>query len=477
MKKYFTLIAVAAMAFAAQATEWTAADGTTTSEYAPVYGYNFETDQHNQMQYPASELTGIAAGTEITAMKFYTSTPSLVNALGGTVTVSLANMEDVTPWTPNAWGGVYGDLLDVAVTAVATVTPSADENGVWTITFDAPFTYAGNALLVDIKSVAGDYQDTEFYVKEMGSYLVMSTYGYAGSTKGDNKLPKATFVYGSDEPIEITSYTVVGPESIFGSNWNTEDTNNDMVLDEATGVYSWNKTGVTLYGNFDFKVVGNHSYSIYEWPVGPYNWTAVVEEEGIYSIAITFDPNAEEDYRITCTLIKTGDIDPVEHTYTVAGTTNLFGSFWDTSDTANDMVKGEDGIYTWTKNDVVFEEAANVEFKVVQDHAWDYAWPSSNWIYEVTEAGTYDFVITFNAETKEITCTATKHDAPQGMRGDVNMSNDVTISDVTSLIDYLLSGDETGISVVNANCNLDEGVTIADVTALIDYLLSGVWAE
>ena len=59
----------------------------------------------------------------------------------------------------------------------------------------------------------------------------------------------------------------------------------------------------------------------------------------------------------------------------------------------------------------------------------------------------------------------------------MNMSNDVTISDVTSLIDDLLSGDETGISVVNANCNLDEGVTIADVTALIDYLLSGVWAE
>ena len=49
MKKLFTLIAVAAMAFAAQATEWTAADGTATGEYAPVYGYNFETDQHNQM--------------------------------------------------------------------------------------------------------------------------------------------------------------------------------------------------------------------------------------------------------------------------------------------------------------------------------------------------------------------------------------------------------------------------------------------
>ena len=127
MKKFFSLIAVALVAFAAQATEWTAADGNENVEYAPVYGYNFETDQHNQMQYPAAELTGLAAGTEITALKFYTNTVSQVNELGGTVVVSLANIDDVTPWSPDAWGGISGDLLDVAVTAVATVTPAADE--------------------------------------------------------------------------------------------------------------------------------------------------------------------------------------------------------------------------------------------------------------------------------------------------------------------------------------------------------------
>ena len=66
-------------------------------------------------------------------------------------------------------------------------------------------------------------------------------------------------------------------------------------------------------------------------------------------------------------------------------------------------------------------------------------------------------------------------DEPQGLRGDVNMDNDVTIKDVTVLIDYLLSNDATGISLENADCNLKDGVTIADVTALIDYLLSGNW--
>ena len=64
---------------------------------------------------------------------------------------------------------------------------------------------------------------------------------------------------------------------------------------------------------------------------------------------------------------------------------------------------------------------------------------------------------------------------PEGLRGDVNNSNDVTIADATTLIDYLLSGDATGVNLVNADCNLSGDVSIADVTALIDYLLSGNW--
>ncbi len=66
---------------------------------------------------------------------------------------------------------------------------------------------------------------------------------------------------------------------------------------------------------------------------------------------------------------------------------------------------------------------------------------------------------------------------PEGLRGDVNMDNDVTIADASALIDYLLTHDATGISLENANCNLDEEVTIADASALIDYLLTHIWAN
>ena len=411
-----------------------------------------------QVLYPASDLTALV-GKTITAITFYTE-PEGSELNGGLLDISLGET------TVSVMGNEY---ITEGLTKVGTCTFTGAANQVveLTITFDTPYTYNGGNLVFENVVVEATSTDFTYWtgVKTNYNCAVVGDY-YGASTR--QFLPKTTFTY-EDEP--ITSYTVVGPQSIFGTNWAPEDANNDMVLDEATGIYNWNKEGVILYGDFDFKVVGNHSYQIYEWPIGT-NWTARVAEEGIYNIAITFDPNAEPDYRITCTLIKTGDIGPVEHTYTVAGTENLFGSNWAPGDADNDMVKGEDGIYTWAKNDVVFEGPAAVEFKVVQDHSWDYAWPSQNWHYDVTEAGTYDFVITFDAVTKDITCTANKHGEAEVIRGDVNKDGSVSIADVTGLIDMLLSGAEM---IPEADANLDGEMSISDVTALIDFLLSSQW--
>lgn len=63
------------------------------------------------------------------------------------------------------------------------------------------------------------------------------------------------------------------------------------------------------------------------------------------------------------------------------------------------------------------------------------------------------------------------------LRGDVNDDGEITIADVTTLNDYLLGSDVSGINLKNADCNLDSGLSIADVTALIDYLLGGNWAN
>ncbi len=58
--------------------------------------------------------------------------------------------------------------------------------------------------------------------------------------------------------------------------------------------------------------------------------------------------------------------------------------------------------------------------------------------------------------------------------GDVNCDGYVNISDVTDLIDYLLSGNGDSFNQTNADCDKDSNVNIADVTTLIDYLLGGI---
>ncbi len=52
-----------------------------------------------------------------------------------------------------------------------------------------------------------------------------------------------------------------------------------------------------------------------------------------------------------------------------------------------------------------------------------------------------------------------------GLRGDVNGDGSVNISDVTALIDYLLSGNPSGVNVTAADCNQDSSVNISDVTS------------
>ncbi len=61
------------------------------------------------------------------------------------------------------------------------------------------------------------------------------------------------------------------------------------------------------------------------------------------------------------------------------------------------------------------------------------------------------------------------------LRGDVDDSGDISIADVTILIDYLLSGSADGINLDNADSDMNNEISIADITTLIDYLLSGTW--
>ena len=56
--------------------------------------------------------------------------------------------------------------------------------------------------------------------------------------------------------------------------------------------------------------------------------------------------------------------------------------------------------------------------------------------------------------------------------GDVDMDGAVSVSDVVALIDYILTGDATGINLENADVDNNNGVSVGDVTHIIDMLLT-----
>ena len=261
-------------------------------------------------------------------------------------------------------------------------------------------------------AVRGDVnEDNAVNISDVTSLIDLLLSGAEAPASADCNLDQAVnisdvtalidYLLGGSWPAVEMEYTVVGPANVFGSEWNTNDEANNMTKG-ADGVYTWSKTGVTLYGNFEFKVVGNHDWSIYEWPIGMNNWVANVAEEGIYDIVITFNPDAPDADRITCTLTKTGNVEPVEHTYTVAGApSSLFGGEWAPDIESNDMVKGADGKYTWKYEGYVATGAVEVEFKIVKDHSWDNgSWPANNYSTLIGSEGypttVYIVTITFD---------------------------------------------------------------------------------
>ena len=95
-------------------------------------------------------------------------------------------------------------------------------------------------------------------------------------------------------------------------------------------------------------------------------------------------------------------------TWTVAGSSaEVFGTTWDATNTANDMVD-IDGTFTFAKENVLLP-AGNIEFKVVKNHNWDAAaYPANNYVLNtISTAGFYNLTITFVPSSESVSATAT----------------------------------------------------------------------
>ena len=88
--------------------------------------------------------------------------------------------------------------------------------------------------------------------------------------------------------------------------------------------------------------------------------------------------------------------------WTAAGSSTLFGSHWDATDTNNDLTPLGNGIWELTKTDCILEKNVKNELKVLKNHNWAESYPQTNYVFTVEETGTYNVTIQFNENTYEV---------------------------------------------------------------------------
>ena len=189
------------------------------------------------------------------------------------------------------------------------------------------------------------------------------------------------------------TWSIIG--GIFDTNWNTDW---DMTLG-ADGKYTLTVTDKTMMaGTYEYKARKNHVWAT-TIPSGTDNASLTISEDGIYNVVFTLDV---DEATVNAVATKTGSA-VIEKIYTVVGTpAAIFGEAWNPALTQNEMSSSDGVNYTWTKENVELE-TGNIEFKVIVGHSWggiEYGNNGQNIVYNVTEDGTYNVTITFNAETE-----------------------------------------------------------------------------
>ena len=92
------------------------------------------------------------------------------------------------------------------------------------------------------------------------------------------------------KPAETHTYTVAGFSALCGSEWDAEDPNNEMTLQDD-GTYVWTATGVSLSESVKFKIVEDHNWDI-AWPASDYVIEIGEDKEntpGTYDVNIYFN--------------------------------------------------------------------------------------------------------------------------------------------------------------------------------------------
>ena len=188
--------------------------------------------------------------------------------------------------------------------------------------FNAEYRY-GPASGADEEVQAGAWITTQKQGNGNGAYKFVGSGGEYVFTF--NPFINKFKIDGYVAPIVIDTYTVAGtPASIFGTEWDQANTDNDMIKQED-GTYKLQKFGCELGEGTEiaFKIVGNHDWGN-AWPSENYVYT--IEQNGVYDLTFTFNPETKLP---AIEAVQSGGIDVLTGDLFILG--NVNGNGWDPS--------------------------------------------------------------------------------------------------------------------------------------------------
>ena len=332
------------------------------------------------------------------------------------------------------------------------------ENGIWTKTYTNVELAAGTYEYKIAKNHGWDEaypgENAKLEIAEAGKYNLTFSFNPAkpepictatkvanGDNPGGNDNPN-----NPDQPKD-TKYYVAGTKNLCNSEWNEKDPNNELQL--VDNIYTKTYSNLAA-GDFQFKITNG----TWDYTKGFDNVDASTSTPGYTnnengnvcftltsSTSITISFNAETE-KIT---LKADGIDKFEDvpnteveitSYTICGDFPCFNGDWSPTNTANDMLKGENGIWT-KKYENVTLEAKTYQYKVAANNNWgnngEFPTNEANQEYIINEAGIYNLTFSYNPTTPELKCEATKTGDNPGENPGGNDNPTYTLTDGTKL--------------------------------------------
>lgn len=195
----------------------------------------------------------------------------------------------------------------------------------------------------------------------------------------------------------ITDYSVVGDSTLVGVQWDPTSLQTEMTQQEG-GIWTYRVDSVYLFTGgitYQYKIVANHTWDVKQYPsdTDNDNYKLTVPRAGTYSVLFSFVP--EEGCTATATIIREAPVSM----YSVMGSTNLFGKYWDETDTQTDMMLQGDGSWTYTIGSIYLDMDSTYYYKFTADHSLYFEqYPSvaenDNYTITVPRSGTYSVTFT-----------------------------------------------------------------------------------